>query len=339
MEKTFGKLADGRQARLYTIENGRLRAEVTSYGASLVSLFVDGVDVCLGCDDVSGYECNGSYLGAVVGRNANRTGGAGFELNGERVTLPANEGKNNLHSGPDSWAWRLWDKTAHTCSSLTFAIHSPHGDQGFPGNADVTVTYTIENDGLTIEYRAVSDRDTVFNLTNHAYFNLFGQDQPQRAMDQELMIPGEYFCPDDAENIPTGELRHVEGTPFDFRTFKPIGRDIGMDYEPLILQGGYDHNFVLNSDGTIKLSATLKDTVSGRKMDMYTNQPCVQIYAANCINEDDVPFKNGFAQKKRCAVCLETQHAPDSPNQKGFPSCELDAHEVYDYTTVYKFYN
>ena len=179
MVKTFGKLADGREARLYTISCGRIRSEITNYGAALVSLFVDGLDVCLGLDDVAGYESQGGFLGAVVGRNANRIGGAKFLLNGQEVVLPANEGPNNLHSGPDSWAFRLWDLTAHTENSLTLSLHSPHGDQGFPGNADVSVTYTIENDGLTISYKAVSDRDTAFNLTNHAYFNLFGQDKPE----------------------------------------------------------------------------------------------------------------------------------------------------------------
>ena len=330
MEKTFGKLADGRQARLYTIENGRLRAEITSYGASLVSLFVDGVDVCLGCDDVSGYECNGSYLGAVVGRNANRTGGAGFELNGERVTLPANEGKNNLHSGPDSWAWRLWEKTAHTDSSLTLSLHSPHGDQGFPGNADVSVTYTIENDGLTIEYRVVSDRDTVFNLTNHAYFNLFGQDKPERAMDQELLIPGEYFCPDDAENIPTGELRHVEGTPFDFRSFKPIGRDIGMDYEPLHLQGGYDHNFV-NSG---RVCAVLRNPETGLTMTVTTDCPGVQVYAGNFL---DNTGKGGVYYGKRTGVALETQFYPNAVNHPEWPQPVVKAGEKLRSVTRYAF--
>ena len=229
MGKTFGKLATGDEARLYTISCGRIRANITNYGASLVALFVDGLDVVLGCDDVSGYERNGAYLGAVVGRNANRVGGAGFLMNGERVSLPTNEGPNNLHSGPDSWGWRLWEVKAQTESSLTLGIFSPDGDQGFPGNAEFTVTYSIENDGLTIRYRGVSDKDTVFNITNHAYFNLFGQDKPERAMDQELMLPAEAFCPDDAANIPTGEIRAVEGTPFDFRSFKAIGRDIGMD--------------------------------------------------------------------------------------------------------------
>ena len=330
MEKTFGKLADGREARLYTIENGRLRAQITSYGASLVSLWVDGVDVCLGCDDVSGYERNGSFLGAVVGRNANRMRGAGFLLNGERVSLTANEGKNNLHSGPDSWAWRLWEKTAHTVSSLTFAIHSPHGDQGFPGNADVTVTYCLENDGLTISYRAVSDRDTVFNLTNHAYFNLFGQDKPEKAMDQELMLPGECFCPDDAANIPTGELRHVEGTPFDFRSFKPIGRDIGMDYEPLHLQGGYDHNFV--NCGPV--CAVLRNPETGLTMTVTTDLPGVQVYAGNFL---DNIGKGGVRYGKRTGVALETQFYPDAVNHPEWPQPVVKAGETWESTTRYAF--
>lgn len=330
MEKNFGKLADGREVRLCTIAAGRLRAEVTDYGASLVSLFVDGVDVCLGCGDVRGYERNGSYLGAVVGRSANRIGSASFVLSGETVTLPANEGKNNLHSGPDSWGWRLWELTAHTDNSLTLSLHSPHGDQGFPGNADVSVTYTIENDGLTISYRAVSDRDTVFNLTNHAYFNLFGQDKPEKAMEQELMIPGEYFCPDDAENIPTGELRHVEGTPFDFRTFKPIGRDIGMDYEPLILQGGYDHNFV-NKDA---LCAVLKNPENGLTMTVTTDCPGIQVYAGNFL---DNVGKGGVYYGKRTGVALETQFYPNCVNHPEWPQPVVKAGEQYRSVTRYSF--
>ena len=330
MEKNFGKLADGREVRLYTIENGRVRAEITGYGAGLVSLVVDGVDVCLGCDDVRGYECNGAYLGAVVGRSANRIGGAGFELNGERVTLPANEGKNNLHSGPDSWGWRLWEMTAHTENSVTLAIHSPHGDQGFPGNADVTVTYCIENDGLTITYRGVSDRDTVFNLTNHAYFNLFGQDQPQRAMDQELMVPGELFCPDDAENIPTGELRHVEGTPFDFRSFKPIGRDIGMDYEPLHLQGGYDHKFV----NVEKVAAVMRNPENGLTMTVTTDCPGIQVYAGNFL---DNTGKGGVYYSKRSGVALETQFYPNSVNHPEWPQPFVKAGEQWQSVTRYAF--
>lgn len=329
MVKTFGKLADGREARLYTISSGRIRSEITNYGAALVSLFVDGRDVCLGLDDVSGYETQGGFLGAVVGRSANRTGGAKFLLNGQEVTLPANEGPNNLHSGPDSWAYRLWDMTAHTENSLTLSLHSPDGDQGFPGNADVSVTYTLENDGLTISYRAVSDRDTVFNLTNHAYFNLFGQDRPEKAMDQELMLPAAFFCPDDAANIPTGEIRCVEGTPFDFREFKPIGRDIGMDYEPLHLQGGYDHNFVNSGN----ICAVLRNPDSGLTMTVTTDLPGVQVYAGNFLDNRG----KGVAYGKRSGVALETQFFPDAVNHPEWVQPFVRANEVFESTTRYAF--
>ena len=329
MEKTFGYLADGREARLYTIENGRVRAEVTSFGAALVSLYVDGVDVCLGLDDVNAYATQGGYLGAVVGRNANRVGGAKFVMNGQTVTLPANEGTTCLHSGPDGWSHRLWEKKAHSENSLTLGIFSPDGDQGFPGNADMTVTYTIENDGLTIAYRAVSDKDTVFNVTNHAYFNLFGQDKPERAMDQELMIPARAFCPDDAKNIPTGELRNVEGTPFDFRVFKAIGRDIGMDYEPLHLQGGYDHNFV----NVGEVCAVMRNPENGLTMTVTTDLPGVQVYAGNFLDNTG----KGIVYGKRSGVALETQYFPDAVNHPEWVQPFVKAGEVWESVTRYAF--
>ena len=330
MEKNFGKLADGREARLYTISGGRVRAQITDFGAALVSIYADGVDVCLGYDDVTGYEKQGGYLGAVVGRNANRVGGSKFVLNGEEVCLEANEGKNCLHSGFHCWSHRLWKLASHTENSLTLTIQSPHGDQGFPGNAEVSVTYTIENNGLTIEYRALSDRDTVFNLTNHAYFNLFGQNHPERAMEQELMIPADYFCPDDAENIPTGELRSVEGTPFDFRGFKPIGRDIGMDYEPLHLQGGYDHNFV--NKGAV--CAVLRNPENGLTMTVTTDCPGVQVYAGNFLENTG---KGGTVYGKRTGVALETQFYPDSVNHPEWPQPFVRAGEEYRSVTTYSF--
>ena len=329
MEKTFGYLADGREARLYTIENGRVRAEVTNFGAALVSLYVDGVDVCLGLDDVQAYATQGGYLGAVVGRNANRVGGAKFVMNGEIVTLPANEGTTCLHSGPDGWSHRLWEKKSHSASSLTLGIFSPDGDQGFPGNADMTVTYTIENDGLTISYRAVSDKDTVFNVTNHAYFDLFGQDKPERAMDQELMVPARAFCPDDAKNIPTGELRNVEGTPFDFGSFKAIGRDISMDYEPLHLQGGYDHNFV----NVGEVCAVMRNPENGLTMTVTTDLPGVQVYAGNFLDNTG----KGVVYGKRSGVALETQYFPDSVNHPEWVQPFVKANEVWQSVTRYAF--
>lgn len=330
MVKTFGKLAAGAEAWLYTISCGRIRANITNYGATLVSLLVDGLDVVLGCDDVRGYASQGGYLGAVVGRCANRIGGARFVLNGKTVVLPANEEPNCLHSGPDGYSHRLWTLAEHTENRLKLTLHSPHGDQGFPGNADISVTYTIENDGLTIAYGAVSDRDTVFSLTNHAYFNLFGQDQPHRAMDQELMLPAEYFCPDDAQNIPTGELRHVEGTPFDFRSFKPIGRDIGADYEPLHLQGGYDHNFVNRGE----VCAVLRNPETGLCMTVATDCPGIQVYAGNFL---DNTGKGGVCYGKRTGVALETQFYPDSVNHPEWPQPFVKAGERYHSVTRYAF--
>ena len=331
MEKTFGHLADGREARLYTIESGRVRAEVTSYGASLVSLWVDGVDVCLGCDDVRGYEKNGAFLGATVGRNANRMKGASFLLNGEKVQLPANEGSNNLHSGPDSWGWRLWEKTAHTVSSLTLSIHSPHGDQGFPGNATIRVTYSLDSTGgLHIVYDAVCDQDTVFNLTNHSYFNLAGHHKVDAAMEQYLSMPARFFNPDDAESIPTGELRSVEGSPMDFRTPKPIGQDIGADYDALNLQGGYDHNWEVFCNPC----AILSDPVSGRTMEVHTDCPGIQVYAGNYLDEHG---KNGIYYGKRTGVALETQFYPDCLHHGDWPQPVVKAGEAYHSETVYRF--
>ena len=330
MKKTFGYLATGAEAQLYTISSGKIVANITNYGAALMALSVDGLDVVLGYDDVSGCEGQGGFLGALVGRNANRVKGATFSLNGETVTLPANERSNNLHSGPDGWSFRLWNLVEHTESSLTLSLHSPHGDQGFPGSAQVSVTYTIEEDGLTIEYRAISDRDTVFNLTNHAYFNLFGHDKPERAMDQELLIPSDLFCPDDAENIPTGELRSVEGTPFDFRAFKPIGRDIGMDYEPLKLQGGYDHNFVNKS----MICAFLRNPETDLTMIVTTDMPGVQVYAGNFLENRG---KGGVHYGKRSGVALETQYFPDSVNHPEWDQPFVKAGELWESMTRYAF--
>ncbi len=330
MVKTFGELATGQEALLFTISCGNVSADITNYGASLVSLRVNDLDVVLGYDSVSGYEGQGGYLGCIVGRNANRVGGSKFLLNGTEIRLPANEGPNCLHSGPDCYAFRLWEVAAHSENSLTLALHSPHGDQGFPGNAHIRVTYTIENNGLTISYEALSDRDTVFNLTSHAYFNLFGQHQPHRALDQLLTIPGGFFCPDDAANIPTGELRSVEGTPFDFRQPKAIGRDIGADYEPLHLQGGYDHNFV----NAGPLCAILENPESGLRMTVTTDCPGVQFYSGNFL---DNLGKDGVAYGYRSGIALETQFYPNAVNHPEWPQPMARAGVPWHSTTRYAF--
>ena len=330
MVKTFGQLATGAEAQLYTISCGRVSADITNYGATLVSLRIDGADVVLGYDDVSGYERQGGYLGAVIGRNANRVRGSRFLMNGQEIRLTANEGTNCLHSGPDCCSHWLWKVEKHTENAIMLTQCFPDGCQGFPGEAPVCVTYTIRDDALIVEYDGLSNRDTVFNLTNHAYFNLFGQHRPERAMDQELMIPADFFCADDAENIPTGELRSVTGTPFDFRAFKPIGRDIGEDYDQLKLQGGYDHNFV----NTGAVCAVLRNPESGLTMTVTTDCPGVQVYAGNFL---DNVGKGGVRYGKRTGVALETQFYPDSVNHPEWPQPFVKAGAQYHSVTQFRF--
>lgn len=335
MISSFGILPDGHQANLYTISGGEIRATVTDLGATLVNLWVpdrDGTpaDVVLGYDSATDYLHNAGFLGAVVGRNANRIRGAAFTLNGTQVCLTPNEGPNNLHSGPNSYNIRLWEPVAVSEHSIRLHLSSPDGDQGFPGNAEIFVTYAIENKALVITYEATSDRDTVFNFTNHTYFNLAGENHPERAMDQLLQMNARWFCPDDAQSIPTGELRKVDGTPFDFRTPKPIGRDINQDDEPLRLQGGYDHHFEANG----ALCAVLSDPDSGRSMSVYTDCPGVQLYSANFL---DVTGKGGIHYGKRSAVCLETQFAPDSVHHSEWPQPFVRAGVPYHSVTRFQF--
>lgn len=337
MRKSFGRLPSGEETTLYTISCGRITATVTDYGAHLVNLFVPDkmgqtADVVLGYDDANGYRTgNGAFLGATVGRNANRIAGASFMMGGTRIRLTPNENENNLHSGPQNFHLRMWRLVSHTENSVTLELTSPQGDQGFPGKAVIRVTYRLDTQGgLHIIYDATCDRDTVFNLTNHSYFNLAGQDRPEKAMEQTLCIPGRVFCPDDADNIPTGELRSVEGTPFDFRLPKPIGQNIGDDYEPLHLQGGYDHNFEVFCNPC----AYLSDPESGRTMAVYTDCPGIQFYAGNYLNEVG---KEGIRYDMRTGVALETQFYPDSVHHPEWAQPFTKAGERYHSETIYRF--
>ena len=335
MKKNFGTLPTGEQASLYTITCGALTATVTDYGAHLVSLWVpdkDGnlADVVLGHDDANGYRTGKAFLGATVGRNANRIGGASFALNGETVQIPVNENSNNLHSGPDYYHLRMWEVVSHSETSITLRLVSPDGDQGFPGRAVMDVTYELDpNGGLHIVYEGDCDKDTVFNLTNHSYFNLAGHDKGN-AMDQLLTIPGQHFTPADAQSIPTGELRLVEGTPMDFRKPKPIGRDIEEDYECLKLQGGYDHNWEVWSNP----GAILQDPASGRTMCVFTDLPGLQFYAGNFIDETG---KGGTYYGKRSGIALETQFYPDALHNPDWAQPIVKAGEHYHSETVYYF--
>ena len=337
MKKTFGVLPSGKEAALFTISCAGITADITNYGATLVNLLVpdkDGnvADVVLGFDDCNGYRTgNGGFLGATVGRNANRLKNSCFVLNGRTYSLTPNENGNNLHSGPDYFHTRMWKVLSHTENAVTLELRSSHGDQGFPGNAVIRVTYSLDTaGGLHIVYDAVCDRDTVFNLTNHSYFNLSGHQNTHAAMEQLLTIPGRWFNPDDAENIPTGEQRSVAGTPMDFRSPKPIGRDIEADYEPLKLQGGYDHNWEVFCNPC----AYLSDPVSGRSMAVYTDCPGMQFYAGNFLNETG---KGGVYYGKRSGVALETQFAPDSLHHPEWPQPITKAGEKYHSETVYRF--
>ena len=337
MKEFFGKTHTGEETCLYTISCGGITAVVTDYGATLVKLLVpdregNPADVVLGHDDPAGYRNSTCFFGATVGRSANRIGGAAFSIGSREVRLSANENNNNLHSGPDFYHDRIWKVLSHTETAVSMELFSPHGDQGFPGNATIQVTYSLDSQGnLKIAYDGICDRDTVFNLTNHSYFNLAGHDKPAAAMEQLLSMPGRFFNPDDAQSIPTGELRSVDGSPMDFRTPKPIGRDINEDYDALNLQGGFDHNWEVYCNPC----ATLTDPGSGRIMTVYTDCPGVQFYAGNFL--DSEPGKGGMVYPKRSGICLETQYYPDSVHHPEWPQPIVKAGDKYHSETVYRF--
>ena len=336
MHEPFGLLPNGDTASLYPISCGRLTAKVTDFGATLVSLSVPDAaghmaDVVLGYDDVMGYYTGWAFLGATVGRNTNRIKGGQFDLNGQTVRLNPFERGNNLHSGFDFFHRRLWQAERISNHSVTFRLNSPRGDQGFPGKAIIRVTYTLEYPAtLRITYDAISDADTVFNLTNHSYFNLAGHDHPEKAMNQTLMMPARHFTPCDATGIPTGELRSVENTPMDFRRPKALGQDIGADFLPLKLQGGYDHNFEV----FCAPCAILTDPESGRSMAVSTDCPGVQLYTGGAPK---AVGKGGITYGSRSAVCLETQFYPDAVNHPEWKQPFTKANTPYHSETVYRF--
>ena len=337
MKKEFGRRSDGVMAYQYTIQNEALTAVLSDHGATLLKLFVPDengnvADVVLGFDTPDEYTASTTYFGATVGRNANRVGGASFVLNGKTVTLDPNDnGVNNLHSGFDPYKNRMWQVASHTEHAITFTLSSPNGDQGFPGNAEIAVTYALNGRDLCITYGAVSDRDTVFNMTNHTYFNLAGHEKADKAMEQVLTMPARFFNPDDALNIPTGELRDVAGTPMDFRVPKAIGRDLGEDYDALNLQGGYDHNFEVFCNP----AAILTDPESGRSVAVLTDCPGIQFYSGNFLEGEQ--GKDGARYPKHAGVCLETQFFPDSVNKPHWQQPIFHAGQRYRSQTTYRF--
>lgn len=344
--KQFGKLSDGREVTLYTLRNkSGATVTITNLGAALVSINVPdrkGVlgDVILGHDDAQGYVQDNSYLGFIVGRYGNRIGKGKFSLNGKNYQLDINDGENHLHGGKDGFHRKLWKATVNENSaiaSITMRYFSPDGEQGYPGNVTLDVTYWWnDNNQLTIEYVGTTDEPTILNPTSHGYFNLTGNPK-NTILDHELMIIADRYTPVGAGLITTGKLESVEGTPLDFRAPKKIGAGINDPFEQLRLGKGYDHNWVLNTyDNTVRLAATVYDPESGRFMEVLTDQPGLQFYSGNFLN-GSLTGKGEIAYQYRTALCLEAQHFPDSPNKPGFPSVVVKPGEMYRQTTSYQF--
>ena len=337
MKREFGTLPCGSMAYLYTIRGGGLEAHITDFGATLHRLYVPGrdgtmADVVLGFDTPEEYIKSTTFFGTIIGRNSNRLKCGKFRLNGKDYQLGVNDGKNNLHSGPDYFKDRLWNVEEVCENAIRFSLNSPDGDQGFPGNAKIFVKYTLEEEGaLKVTYDAVCDQDTVFNMTNHSYFNLAGHNKPDKAMDMVLSLAASHFTPADAESIPTGEDRAVEGSPMDFRTPKPIGRDISEKYDALMNQNGYDHNFELDC-GTC---AVLRDEASGRTMTVVTDCPGIQFYSGNFLVGET--GKDGVSYCFRGGVCLETQYYPNALNHETWEKPITAAGEPYHTETKFVF--
>jgi aldose 1-epimerase len=342
--REFGTTKNGEKASLYMISaaNG-MEAVVTDFGAILISLIVpdrNGVkkDLVLGYDRLVDYEDNGCFFGATLGRNANRVGGASFVLDGNVYHLAANENDNNLHTDWEhGFHKKMWKAEIQEAQdAVKFSYVSPDGENGFPGTLKISVTYTILPDfGLQITYEGVSDKKTVINPTNHSYFNLGGHDAGSICY-EKLTINASGFTEVAAGSIPTGRILPVDGTPMDFRSGRRIGDDIDSDFEQLILTGGYDHNWALDTTfGKVEKIAQVEDEVAGRTMEVYTDLPGVQFYAGNFITEQT--GKNGVAYGKRCALCLETQYFPNSVNVPSFRQPIFEAGETYKTTTIYKF--
>jgi len=341
-QRSFGKNSKGEAATMYTFENKNgMVMEVSDFGATLYSLLVPDkegnlCDVVLGYDDPIGYEGPaGTFFGATVGRNANRICKGKFTLNGKEYTLAQNNGGNNLHSGLDFYSFRIWNVKDTTENSITFSLHSPDGDQGYPGALDIDVKYTLTDDNaVKIDYYGVPEEDTIINMTNHSYFNLDGHASGD-ILNHEVWMDSDAFTRTDETSIPTGEIVPVEGTPMDFRVKKTVGRDIEQDYEALIFGSGYDHNWVLSNHGELAKIAELSSDVSGIQMEVYTDLPGVQIYTANFVNNE--VGKQGVVYNSRQGICFETQYYPDAINHENFPSPVCKAGEVYKTTTIYKF--
>ncbi len=337
----WGHTADGTAVPIYTLTSGQVEVRVMAYGAHLVSVKAPDrngkrADVVLGYDKLDDYlKVPNPYLGAVVGRYGNRIALGKFTLDGKTYQIPVNNGANALHGGPKGFDQYVW-QSKEIPGGVEFTHVSPDGDMGFPGTLTAHVKYTLAGNTLRIDYSATTDKDTVLNLTNHAYFNLNGDDQGT-ILNLKLQLDADKFTPVDSGLIPTGQLLPVAGTPLDFRTPEVIGARIDANDEQMKLAGGYDFNFVVNgTPGTLRPAATVVDPENGRKLTVETTQPGVQFYCGNFL-DGTFTGRHGIAYQKHAGFCLETQHFPDSPNQSNFPSTELKPGQTFHSTTTFTF--
>jgi aldose 1-epimerase len=346
-KQPFGKTSDGRDVELYTLTNKKgMEVAITNFGGIIVALKAPDRngkfdDVVLGYDSLDGYLTNKAFFGALIGRYGNRIAHGKFPLNGANYTLPKNDGDNTLHGGPEGFNKRRWtakDVSGAKGQALELTYMSKDGEEGFPGNLTVKVVYTLTaQNELTITYSATTDKETVVNLTNHSYFNLAGQGTGD-ILGHQLMIRGDHITAVDDTLIPTGELRPVKDTPFDFTHATAIGARINQDDPQIKVGKGYDHNWVLNAHGPHSpvLAAEAYEPNSGRVLQVLTVEPGVQFYSGNFL-DGTITGKGGKVYKYRYGFCLETQHFPDSPNHPKFPSTTLKPGHTYSTTTVFKF--
>lgn len=344
-KSAFGRTANGQNVDLYTLTNRNgVQAKITNYGGIVVSLMVPDArgkmgDVVLGFDTLNEYIKGNPYFGALIGRFGNRIANGRFSLNGKTYKLATNNGPNHLHGGVvgfDKKVWKALPVRRNNGVALELRLLSPNGDEGYPGNLNTRVLYTLTNrNELRIDYSAVCDQATVINLTHHTYFNLAGHGNGT-ILNHRLMMNANRFTPTDATSIPNGELRSVAGTPFDFRRATAIGARIGANDQQLKWGKGYDHNYVLNGRrGVLRLANRVTEPVSGRVMTVHTTEPGMQLYTGNFL--DKVKGKGGKIYPHRGAFCLEAQNFPDAPNKPNFPSSVLRPGQVYRQTTVYRF--
>lgn len=346
IQADFGTMPDGQRVSLYTLTNTQgAIARITNYGAIVTELWMpdkNGTlgDIVLGFDSLEGYLGDSPYFGCIVGRYGNRIGKGRFSLDGKSYTLAVNNGENHLHGGLkgfDKVVWKAEPVTDKDGVGLKLRYLSKDMEEGYPGNLDVTVVYTLTNaNELRIDYTATTDKPTVCNLTHHGYFNLAGQGKGD-ILGHELMLNADRYTPVDDGLITTGEILPVAGTPMDFIKPTKIGSRIDADFEQLRFGGGYDHNWVLNKKGNeMSLAARVYEQTSGRVMEIWTNEPGVQFYAGNFL-DGTLTGKGGKVYQYRYGFCLETQHYPDSPNKPNFPSTTLRPGQTYKTTTIHKF--